>query len=509
MIRRLGALPLIGFLAASMAAQQPAATPAAAAGPKIPDCPIDVNTPKEVAIANLQRQKLINATNDAVATAALRDAIRGLYDSRSAANPLGRDWVLAQILTLAVDHGGDLRTRGDLGLPGANKTDKIDMLFMIDSLMTIVEKGNPQCVPEATEWRQYHPYSITVQAAYKALNAGQTGAADSLARRALMVYRDGVQPYDILWRTAKSKGDEASTLKYLQLTAEKLSGDTINAAVRSNLLYNLGRVNQEYGDKTADPAKKAEYYRASAKWYLTQLTENPTSDETSFSLSGISAAAALLKDSTLNLGALKIIMATPEKYDEMTLAQAGVIATRVQNQVDAVKLFSVAAKLNPYSRDYLYNVAATLYDAKQPAEMIPVVRKLLLLDPGNPDNLMLYAYAYNGLSKAEKDPAKKKMMLDSMVFYNKTSDEMPQKVTYVELGRLKDRTLLKGQVENRTKLARTVTIDFEFLDKNGAVMGTKQTTIVGPIAAGATKDFALEFPMGGVYGVRYAPLPSK
>ena len=509
MIRRLGALPLIGFLAASMAAQQPAAAPAAAAGPKIPDCPIDVNTPKEVAIANLQRQKLINATNDAVATTAVKDAIRGLYDSRSAANPLGRDWVLAQILTLAVDHGGDLRTRGDLGLPGANKTDKIDMLVMIDSLLTIVEKGNPQCVPEATEWRQYHPYTTTVQAAYKALNAGQAGPADSLARRALIVYRDGVQPYDILWRTAKIKGDEASTLKYLQRTAEKLAGDTINAAVRSNLLYNLGRVNQEYGEKTPDPAKKAEYYRASAKWYLAEITEYPSSNETSFALAGIGTAALVLKDSTLNLGALKVIMATPEKYDEMTLAEAGVIATRSQSHVDAVKLFSAASKLNPYSRDYLYNMAATLYDAKQPAEMRDVVSKLLLLDPGNPDNLMLYAYAYNGLSKAEKDPAKKKILLDSMVFYNKASDEMPQKVTYLELGRLKDRTLLKGQVENRTKVARTVTLDFEFLDKNGAVMGTKQTAIVGPIAAGATKDFTVEFPMGGVFGVRYAPLPSK
>ena len=133
-----------------MAAQQPAAAPAA---PKIPDCPVDVNTPKEVAIANLQRQKLINATNDAVATAAVRDAIRGLYDSRSASNPLGRDWVLAQILTLAVDHGGDMRTRGDLGLPGASKTDKVDLLVMIDSLLTIVEKGNPQCVPESADRR--------------------------------------------------------------------------------------------------------------------------------------------------------------------------------------------------------------------------------------------------------------------------------------------------------------------------------------------------------------------
>ena len=506
MIRRLGALPLIGFLAASMAAQQPAATPAA---PKTPDCPIDVNTPKEVAIANLQRQKLINATNDAVATTAVKDAIRGLYDSRSAANPLGRDWVLAQILTLATDHGGDLRTRGDLGLPGANKTDKVDMLVMIDSLLTIVEKGNPLCVPEATEWRQYHPYSTTIQAAYKAMGAGQTGAADSLARRALLVYRDGVQPYDILWRTAKTKGDEASTLKYLQLTAEKLAGDTINAAVRSNLLYNLGRVNQEYGEKTADPAKKADYYRAAAKWYLAEVTEYPSASETSFALSGIGAAAAVLKDSTLNLGALKIIMATPEKYDEMTLAQAGVIATRSQNHVDAVKLFGAASKLNPYSRDYLYNVAATLYDAKQPAEMVAVVSKLLLLDPGNPDNLMLYAYAYNGLSKAEKDPAKKKMLLDSMVFYNKKSDEMPQKVTYLELNRLKDRTSLRGEVENRTKAERTVTIDFEFLDKNGAVMGPKQTTIVGPIAGGATKEFTVELPFGGVFGVRYAPLPGK
>jgi hypothetical protein len=44
--------------------------------------------------------------------------------------------------------------------------------------------------------------------------------------------------------------------------------------------------------------------------------------------------------------------------------------------------------------------------------------------------------------------------------------------------------------------------------KDGAVID-KKTVSVDNVAAGGTGDFTVELDKGGVYGVRYAPLPLK
>jgi len=71
-------------------------------------------------------------------------------------------------------------------------------------------------------------------------------------------------------------------------------------------------------------------------------------------------------------------------------------------------------------------------------------------------------------------------------------------------------------VENRDKAARSFTIEFEFLDKTGAVvefkdksgaMVKKYSLTVGPVAANAMVTFNVEIDKGGVAGVRYALLP--
>ena len=512
-------------------------------GAQTAPCPIDLLQPATLGIANLQRQSMMNAKSPDDARRALKNATKQLFDAKTASNPLGRDFLTAQFFTLAIENGGELQTRDALGMPG-NKDDKIDLLHYTDSLFTIVVAGDPKCAAEVKEWRMYKPYMAHIQAGYKAITDGKNDVAIAEGKRALVISRDGAQAYDVLWRAAKNTNDQDGVITNLTLAADRLQGDTTNASVRANLMFNLGRVQQDFASQAAEP-KKSELQRGAAKTYLALMQEYPTSEEAPFAMQGIGIAAAVTKDEALNVAALALIKASPSKFSGPSLAQAGVIATRTGKPSDAVALFEAATKSNPYSRDYIYNFAAMLYEAKRPSEMVPVVKKLLTIDPSNPDNVMLFAYAFKGqsdsvndnfLKKAQKDSAArfvkadlatKKLLrdsitvwrreynrlIDSVTTYSKLSDEMPHKFAYTELDMGRDKVSVKGTIENRAKTARTFTIIFEFLGKDGMVVGTS-TANVGPVAAGASGEVSAELkPAEGskldVVGVRYAALPLK
>ena len=235
------------------------------------------------------------------------------------------------------------------------------------------------------------------------------------------------------------------------------------------------------------------------------LKEFPTGEEAPFSMQGISISAAVTGDTSISNAAVAVVKAAPEKYTDQTLAQAGVLSTTAGKTADAVFFFAAASKANPYSRDYMYNLAAMMYESKQTAEMIPIVHKLVEMDPGNPDDVTLFTYAFSGLQASTKDPAVKKVAIDSVMYWGKVAEAMPHRVAYSDFERQANRTLLVGTVENRGKTAQAYTIEFEFVGKDGAVL-QKATATVPSVAPGATGNFKVDIPIGGVWGVRYAPL---
>ena len=495
--------------ALSVAQQRPPAAPAAAAAaPAQPTCTIETLQPSPLGIAYLQRQKVVAAKTPDDAMKAIREAMKALFDDKNKSNTLGRDYMLAQFYILAAEYG-DVQTRGALGMPG-DKTAPVDLIVGADSLFSIAEKAVPACAQESAQWREYKPYQNLVQAAYKAMSANSADSAERFARRAQLLSKSGAQPYDVLWRVAKAHNDEAGQISNLQAAADKLAGDSLNGNVRANFLFNLGRIQQEFADKKTERAAKVQLYRDAAKAYMQVLREFPTAEETPFALMGIKTSSLNCADTALVLAAVELVKGATARYNDVTNAQAGVMYTCVGKSNDAVTMFDAASKQNPYSRDYLYNLAAMLYEAKRSAEMMPVLKRLIAIDPSNPENVMLFAYAFKGLSDAEGNAAAKRVLIDSVNYYGKVADDMSQvhKVVYTEFDRLKDRTVLAGQVENKGKAARTFTIEFEFIGKDGAVLA-KQTATVANVAAGGVGDFTVEIPIGGVLGVRYAALPLK
>ena len=511
-------LPRFAALVASVLATAPLAAQGgnAAAAAQAPACDVDQMQPQTLAIAALGRSKVVGAKTPDDAQKGIRDALKNVFDAGSSKNALGRDYLAAQYFMLAIEYGGEVQTRGNLGMPG-DKAATIDLVVAADSLLTSVEKAKPGCKDEIIQWREYKPFAGRVQAAYKVLQAAIAeqdptkkaaglDSAERSANRAMILSKNAPQPYDINWRIKQARGDEDGTISFLKLAIEKLAADTSNARIRSNLMFNMGRMQQQFADKASEP-RKSQLYKGAGEAYVSVMKEMPASAEAPFAVNGVSVVWALSKDSTVALQGLAQCKANMAKFNDLALAQCGVIATRLTRGADAAEMFKAATAINPYSRDFLYNYAATLFDLKRSQEMLGVVNRLVAMDPSNPDNLMLYAYAYRGLSDSTKDAALKKAYLDSATAWGTKSDRMTVKLVYTSFDRGTDATQLQGEIENRDNRGpKSFNVEFEFLDKSGNVIEAK-TASVGPIAPNASGTFSVDIAKGGVWGVRYKPLP--
>ena len=199
------------------------------------------------------------------------------------------------------------------------------------------------------------------------------------------------------------------------------------------------------------------------------------------------------------------MIADPSKYGEGSLLQAGVVASMFKRPDDAAKLFDAVLKKNPYSRDALNNIAASMLQAGETDKAVPYIDKLIVLDPSNPDNYMLYAFAYAGKLKKKVDAKTQKTYNDSLVYWNSKSEKLPVKVTVNEFSRNSDGTTIGGEIENRSTAAKTYTFTVEFLGSNGEVLAT-ETASVGPVAPKGKKEFKVKNAKTGVAGYRYKPL---
>lgn len=494
----------VAVLAGAVLAALPAAAQQAAAQQAAPACDVEQLQPQQLAMASIARNKVVSAASPEEGLKGVRDAFKQVFDKATAQNPLGRDYIAAQFMILAIEFGGEVQTRGNLNMPG-DKNQPVDLIVAADSLLDLVVAAKPGCKEEIAQWREYKPFANRVKMAYDAMNAGQVDSAMASARRAMILSEDAAAPYDVLWRLAAKNNDEEGQIKNLRITVDKLAADTANAKARANLMFNLGRIQQGFADN-ATGARKMELFKGASEAYLQVVSEYPASDEAPFAINGISVAWALTNDSTDAIKALAAAKANAAKMGDVALAQAGIIATRLSRGADAAELFKAASNANPYSRDYLYNTAAALFDLRRSADMLPIVKRLVELDPSNPDNTLLFAYAYKGLADSTADAALKKTYTDSAVAYNMKADAMRTKVIYTAFERGRESTRLEGEIENRGNAPRSFTVEFEFLDSTGAVVDKKSVT-VGPVASNQTGTFKIELERGGVAGVRYAPIP--
>lgn len=485
-------------LASPLVAQNPPASG--------PTCDIDESKPQAIARATFSMTRAQAAVRSGNAAKDLRDVVAALNaPSAKNENPTARAYLLGQAYVLLLDQPGisPIATRSTIGLT-TDPNGTIDLFAAADSAWTIVEASNPACAAIGKQWRQQKAWLAITNAAINAVNANKFDSAEIYAKRALILDRTAPYAYSVLASVARNKKDYTTAAEYWKKTLEAAGTDTTFSDVRDRALFDMAATATTRVDAASPAQKKALAREAINAW--TEVFAKSTDDiQQTFALQNLGKLYVTAGDS-ISIGKIYApVLANPARYGENTLMQAGVMASQFKHPDDAGRIFSVVLERNPYQRDALNNLAASYIFLNQFDKVFPLVVRLTDVDPSNPDNWMLNAYAYAGLVKATKAAKLNKQYTDSLVYYTGKADKLGVKVSFLEFSKGADATQLAGTVENQTAAPKTYPLSVDFLDKTGKVIFT-ETVSVGPVPAKGSKEFTIKTAKGGASAFRYKPV---
>ncbi|MHB0947687.1 MAG: tetratricopeptide repeat protein [Gemmatimonadaceae bacterium] len=506
-------------------------TVSAVANAQASTCDLDENKVGK-ALFSLQQARQ-NKNPEAQATA-YRKIVQDL--SSKSDNPIERAYALGQVLAAFVSNpaaSGASVTRGALGFTTSPEV-VVDPAVLVDSLFNLVETAKPNCRYDIAQNRRTEAWANLVNAAVQAFNADKPDSAAALANRANLLYSGAPFTWNILAGLAQRKNDAKGSVVYLKKMAAAAANDT---AWADNARTAYGAIGQIALDAaaTAEGAEKTQWL-AEARAAFETLAKDPgkSGNFTDIAQSGLARVALAAGDTNAIKSGYQAQLANPDGYTFQQLLEAGTTAARADQLADATKLLQAAYAKNPWSRDILNNLAVMYIRQEQGSKALPLVTRLVELDPSNPDNFQLLTLAYANHQKAfstlsrelgkranaTQNARLKRALIDSAAAlsdsikrttnlalkYNALSDTLPVKVTFTNFGPGEEgKYNLGGIILNRSKAPKSYTMAVEFLDEKGQVLAT-QTASVGPVAPDATGKFAVTAPVAAAAGFRYKPL---
>jgi tetratricopeptide (TPR) repeat protein len=486
---------------AGVRAQNP---PAAAAV----DCDINENSPRDVQRAYLA---LAGAPNDTIleqAIASMRPVITyASTDLASGQNIPARHWIIAQAISRMLKAKAPaMTTRGAIGLEN-NPGDRIDLVVALDSLLRSVEASNPNCADDAQRLRFGEAWLHLYEQATVVLHAGNPDSAEFLIKRAQILENKSPYTWQLLASIAMNRDDFPKAIEYWQKTYETAALDSLAADVRLQALYflgemNLGMATSRTGTEAVAPAREA------MKHFRQYLQEAPTHKDAPAARANLVTAIMAAGDTAQVATVYADLLANPANYTSRDHLQAGVAAFAANLFDDASRLFASGLVDSPYDRDLLFNLAISLYQLKDFDRLRTAATRLLDLDPNNNQNLEMIVVSYLTLEGAETDAARKQVWTDSLGKYNEIYEKAlaSHNVIHNLFQKEENLTTLGGEIENLGDADRTFTIEYDFLNKEGMVIGTGSAT-VGPIKKDEKLAFKVVVERGGIVAWRGKRIP--
>ena len=471
------------------------------AGAQASACRINDSSPYQLASAKTYLNKVRGTGKESEKDDRLRDAVRVVTENpEKIKNDLGREWQLAQALYLwkRLDTKGEINTRGELGYT-TRPDEKVDLLLAVDSAFTAVETRAPECADSVARFRRDLWTPIINEAIQ--ITATNPDSAEKLANRSLVIFRGAPHAYNLLANIATQKGDRATMVPRLRKVIEASGTDTANREMRQAAMFNLG-VALTTEAEAATGADRTRLFGEARSMFEAYLKERPGDANAQ---AGLSRALQATGDTAAVVNLFAGMLADPAKYNEIQLFEAGVGAARAKRHQDAAKLFEAGLQKNPYHRDALYNLANMYLGMQEATKMHATVRRLIEVDPSNPNNWTLLAASYQAMARTEENAARKKALNDSVLKYIEKGEKLPVALTFTAFDHSGATHRLTGTIENRSSAAKTYNVRFEFLDASGKVVATKEQS-VGPVAPKGTSPFEVVVEQSGIVAYRYAPL---
>ncbi|HUQ79555.1 MAG TPA: hypothetical protein VM076_00385 [Gemmatimonadaceae bacterium] len=431
----------------------------------------------------------------------LMKAVSLLTSPQANANQVGRNWLLGRALVTwsSIPDQPSVATKASLGYAG-NPTDQIDIVMAADSAFDVVEQALPQCEVETEQYRRV-PYVSLVNGAVSLYNAKNVDSAVALAHRALMIYPKSPVAYNVIGNAMQGKDDIPGAVDAFKKMLGAIGTDTAYADEKKQVMMNIGQLLAAAAE-TAEGAKKADYAKQAAEAYQAYLKDYPGD---AGAQSGLARVQLMSGDSASANKIYTDMLSAPDRYSDMQLLEAGVNAARADRSKEAAQLFEAGLKKNPYYRDGLFNLAVTYLQSNQLDKMPPVLERLVVVDPSNPENYRVFVNYYQEKVKGEKVTATKKMLSDSVLKYYKLFSEPTAKVTFNLFSHDGAKHTLAGNIENLSAAAKTYTLKVDFLDNAGNTVATQEAT-VGAVDPKASKPFRITVDKEGVAAFKYAPV---
>lgn len=425
--------------------------------------------------------------------------------------------------------------RGTLGFV-QNPDAPINLVTSIDSLFTVVENAKPGCRDLTSAYRGGMPgYLNMVNGAISALNADKLDSAEFLATQANRLYPNSPYGTMVLGSVASKRKDDAKAQEYWAAAATTAARDTIYRDVERQVLSNAGASYLSQAN-LASGADRAAAARNAARAYSAVLAVPGTVGLVASSTrSNLQSAQLLMGDTTAFVASYQPLLANPSAYVYQDLLNSAVNAARANRTADAAKLLEATLVQNPYSRDALFNLAVEYLALDQNDKVVPLVNRLIAVDPAYQENYNLAARAYQSQGKAAqaaKKTAVAKAYNDSTITWYTRGTKLPAEVTFNEFSPSEKQVVLAGTVtDRRDKMAADlnepapapkkggkaakaaakaapsfpplpVTLHIDALDKSGAVLGS-QTVTTQPLSPGKSEPFRVTIPAAGAVAYRY------
>ncbi|HEU4631165.1 MAG TPA: tetratricopeptide repeat protein [Gemmatimonadaceae bacterium] len=500
-VKATAALVALSLAATTAGAQAGGQRPAQQ--PVRPKCDIQSQGSTKVSAAYEALQRFNGAQTEAEKPKALSDAVRNLTEPLDKPEAeTARQWVLGQALVAwtLVEGQPTVGQRGTYGY-ATDPQGTIDLLYAADTVFDAVLAKVPECAEQIDNMRRL-PYVATVNKAVELFNAGNTDSAKVLAERAMVIYPDAAPTYHLLGNIAVKQQDYPKAVELLGKAAELAAGDSSLADVRRTALESVATITQNQAQAAQGEEQKALAAKA-AGYYKDLLAMQP---DNSNAQTGLAQSLAMAGDTTALSGIYATMLAQPDKYSSFELLDAGVGALNNERNAEALPLIEASVKRNPYYRDGLFALAY-VYDATGDyPKMVDAVKRLLAVDPSNPDNYNLLSKAYQGIIASLTDNGAKKPYTDSLVKASAAAQKLPVRVTFGDFQQpAPDQRVLNGTIENLGTAPADYVLKLEFLDASGNVVTTKEETVAG-VQPKASKTFAVPATGQGIVAFRYAPL---
>lgn len=255
-----------------------------------------------------------------------------------------------------------------------------------------------------------------------------------------------------------------------------------------------------------DTAERRTMLGESARTFLRVGQEDPGAVNGPAFISAALDIAMLLQDTLLLREIIGPMLEDPIPYQDLALLIGAETSRMLNRTEDAMSLYRAALEKNVNIRDANYFLAFLYIEAKQQAEAVPLVEKLLELDPANPDNLMMKTLALRPTAEAERDPAKRAALIREVEALTRQESAMQQSLRVTRFERRPEGALWSAEIENRSRAAKTYTVEVEFLDLEGNSIETLSVT-TGSAAPNASVPFEVTATRPGIAAYRYKLAP--